>query len=125
MKYADTNVILRYLLADHEELSPLAKEILENHEDIFIGEGVLAELVYVLNKTYKVDRQAVSHVLIEFLHLPNIQTFSLSIAEKSLQIFAQGTLDYIDTLLLAHHEISGTEIITFDKKLKQLLKKDQ
>ncbi len=122
MKYTDTNVILRYLLDDHQELSPIAKEILENQEDIFIGEDVLAELVYVLNKTYKVDKQAVSHILIELLHLPNIQPFSLPIAEKSLQIFAQGTLDYIDTLLLAYHEINGTEIISFDKKLNQFLK---
>ncbi len=56
MLYLDTNIILRYLLQDSEEHKTKSKEYIENHAT-YIKNEVFAEVVYVLNKTYKVPKQ--------------------------------------------------------------------
>lgn len=55
MIIVDTNVILRYLLQDNEELSSKAIEIIDNNE-IFIPTEVIVEVSYVLKKVYKVEK---------------------------------------------------------------------
>ena len=55
MIVVDTNVILRYLLQDNEELSSKAIEIIDNNE-IFIPTEVIVEVSYVLKKVYKVEK---------------------------------------------------------------------
>lgn len=47
MEFVDTNIILRYLLEDHEEQFAEATRILETSES-FISFEVVAEAVYVL-----------------------------------------------------------------------------
>lgn len=47
MSLVDANVVLRYLLDDHEELSARAAEILENHS-VTLPMEVGCEVVYVL-----------------------------------------------------------------------------
>ncbi len=55
MKVVDANIILRYLLNDHEELSDTATTIIENNE-VLIPNEIIAEVVYVLEKVYKVKK---------------------------------------------------------------------
>ena len=60
----DTNVILRYLLCDHKELYKKAEEIfnqiLLRELKAFIPTFIVAEVVYILQKLYKVDRKVIS-----------------------------------------------------------------
>ncbi|WP_017295285.1 hypothetical protein [Geminocystis herdmanii] len=55
MAIADANIILRYLLNDHEELSTKAEKILENNRIILLL-PVACEVVFVLQKVYEVER---------------------------------------------------------------------
>jgi predicted nucleic-acid-binding protein len=71
MIYLDTNVVLRYLLEDHAEFFPRSVELIENN-DVYIKNEVLAEIVYVLHKTYSVSKQDLSTVLIDFLNMDTI-----------------------------------------------------
>lgn len=50
-KLIDANVILRYLLEDHPQLSPEAKKVIES--GAYTLPEVLAEVVYVLKGVYK------------------------------------------------------------------------
>ncbi|WPF87664.1 twitching motility protein PilT [Cyanobacterium aponinum AL20118] len=51
MAIADGNIILRYLLNDHEKLSNKAEEILENNKIILLL-PVACEVIFVLQKVY-------------------------------------------------------------------------
>lgn len=56
MSLIDANVVLRYLLDDHAELSAKAAEIIEQ-QTVTMTMEVACEVVYVLQKVYAVKRK--------------------------------------------------------------------
>jgi len=50
MSIVDANIILRYVLDDHVELSPKAAEILEEQQTATLTLEVACEVIYVLQK---------------------------------------------------------------------------
>ncbi|MEQ8187753.1 MAG: PIN domain-containing protein [Candidatus Eremiobacterota bacterium] len=121
MQIVDANIILRYLLEDIEELANKASDILENNE-LFIPNEIIAEVVYVLEKVYKVNRKDIQKSLIEFLNYENIHTQDSDLLKEALEIYSKRQLDFVDTLLLSYNKIKKYTVFTFDKKLMKLLK---
>ena len=120
-KFVDTNVILRYLLHDVESQQKEVDELFES--GVATIPEVLPEVVYVLRKFYKVDRQKTSEALLTVLD-------EIDVAHKAVMIYAAnlygGTnLDFVDCLFIAYHRLENIEIITFDKDLNKLLKREE
>jgi len=115
MNLLDTNYILRFLLRDNEEMFETASEVIKN-EQCFVLEGVLAEVVYVLNGVYKIPRNIISETLTRFITLDNIFTNEPeSVFTDALQIYQSKSLDYVDCRICA---LKGRyEVKSFDKKL--------
>jgi predicted nucleic-acid-binding protein len=120
MRYVDTNVILRYILNDHEELSPAAKLIVDGG-DIFVTTEVLAEAVYVLMVVYDVERKDVRESLRAFINDSNCGLSRRDVVEKSFDLYESTSLDYVDCVLAAYAIVSGVDVATFDKKLRKLI----
>lgn len=118
----DANVVLRYLLEDIPDLTARATDLLER-EDIFLPFEVIAEVVYVLEKIYGVNRTELSRNLLELLTYPNITTVDTRILDAALRIFSSSRLDFVDTLLCGYAQAWGEEIETFDIKLRNRLMK--
>ena len=57
MQKIDANVLLRYVLNDHIELSPKARETIDQNV-VEVPIEVLSEVVYVLSGHYEIDRQS-------------------------------------------------------------------
>ena len=119
MKIVDANIVLRYLLNDTKDLADKATEILENNV-VFIPNEVMAEIVYVLEKVYKVERKVIYSSLIELLEYKNIEMSDFSLINEALAVYSERKLDFVDTLLYAYNKIADHEIYTFDKKLNTL-----
>lgn len=62
MSLVDANVILRYVLDDHEKLSPKAAEILEQ-QTVTLPIEAACEVVYVLQKVYGINREEIQNLL--------------------------------------------------------------
>lgn len=122
MEFLDTNIILRYLLDDHKELSEKSRKIIDSQTNLFICDGVFAEIIYVLTKVYKVERILVKQTLSKFLQKSNINVSNKNLIIKSLEIFESKNIDYIDSLLCSYNHLDNITIKTFDKKLKKYLK---
>ncbi|SHE90469.1 Predicted nucleic-acid-binding protein, contains PIN domain [Thermoanaerobacter uzonensis DSM 18761] len=120
MKIVDANIILRYLLNDTEELAEKAAEILENYE-VFVPTGVIAEIVYVLEKVYKVKNDEISDTLRELIEYENLKVDDFEVIEEALKLYSKRKLDFVDTLLYAYHKVKNYEVYTFDKQLQKLL----
>lgn len=120
MSLVDANVVLRYLLDDHTELSAKAAEILEKHS-VTLPVEVGCEVVYVLQKVYGVGRKEIQQQLGELLDEGLVTMENPAIFLKALECYGDSTLDFVDTLLWAYQILERQEIFTFDNRLlKQL-----
>jgi len=120
MLYLDTNVILRYLLEDCEQFIEQSKEYVENN-NVYIKNEVLAEVVYVLNKTYKVPKNLVNITVKEFITNDNVEVESLEVIVLALEIFETKNIDFVDSLLCAYNKLFKYQVVSFDKKLNKCM----
>ena len=91
IEIADANILLRYLLKDIPEHFAEACEILENRS-VWVPGVVIAEVVYVLEKVYKVPRIDIQHAIETLSVYKNIHSkkFLINIhqqASNNQQIF--------------------------------------
>ena len=115
----DTNVLLRYLLRDNEEMFQSATRIIKN--GAFTLPEILAEVVYVLRGVYHFERQKISESLLKILDDVDVEPYEVMIC--AAKNFSCTNLDFVDCIILAHHKVFGTEIFTFDKKLNNQCKR--
>lgn len=120
MNIVDANLILRYLLQDAAQFIEQARDKIEDH-NIFIPNEVIAEVVYVLEKVYKVERVHIFDSLRNLLSYSNISIHDRNILIEALKIYSEIKIDFVDSLLFAYSKIGGHTIFTFDKKLNQML----
>jgi predicted nucleic-acid-binding protein len=120
MSIVDANIILRYLLDDHEELSPKAAEILEQ-QTVILPIEVACEVVYVLQKVYKIKREDIRQALDLLLNEKLVNMDKSTVFLKALECYSASTLDFVDTLLWAYHTVEQHSIFTFDKKLNRYI----
>lgn len=116
MKIADANIILRYLLKDNEEFYCRAAQIIEEN-NIYLPFEVIAEIVYVLEKVYKVPRIKINSALVSLFSYENIDTIDKDIIVQSLNLYSTTSLDFVDTLLIGYNKVRKYKIFSFDKKL--------
>ena len=122
MVYIDTNIILRFILNDNKELSPKARDLILNNDCTTTYE-IIAEVVYVLSSVYEIERMNVKNALFTFL--PNITIQHQNILETAIFYYSETKLDFVDCLLAAYHLIGKKEILTFDKKLNNFIKRSE
>ncbi len=119
----DANVILRFLLKDDEQLYSIAEDffesVLKGKRFAYIPEAVIAEVVYVLEKLYKVNRSEISDILREILQVKHVKTYSKDTLMKALDIYSSKKIDFVDCLICAYGK--DYEVISFDKDVSKCL----
>ncbi|MEZ5453727.1 MAG: PIN domain-containing protein [Thiothrix sp.] len=127
MQLIDTNVILRYLLADNETLYERACAIIEplkqGDADATVTEGVLIECVYVLLKVYNIPRPLIAGKLTDVLSYPGLYQPHYGHYLHALDIFAVHNVDIVDALLFTRSQDEGCEIQSFDKDIQKLIRR--
>lgn len=113
-------MILRYLLNDDKEMADAAEKYIDSAEVIVTIE-VIAEVVYVLNGVYSMERTVIADTLKEFLKLVGCR--EPDVVYCAFDLFGRQRLDFIDCILYGYHAVKGIEIATFDRKLLKLLDK--
>jgi len=120
MVMLDTNIILRYLLNDDEQMAYEAETIIKSMP-VQVRIEIIAEVVYVLKGVYHVDKEEIKKSLIGLLS--EVTTPEPEVLKLGIETYAEQNLDFPDCILYAYHRIKGYEIRTFDKKLNKLLAK--
>ena len=120
-KLVDTNIILRYLIHDVESQ--------QEEVDALIASGVatipevLPEVVYALRKYYNVDKQKTAEALLAVLDEIDVEHKPVMI--RAAKLYGETNLDFVDCLLIAYRDLENLEVLTFDKDLKKLLKREE
>jgi tRNA-dihydrouridine synthase len=84
-------------------------------------EFLIAEVVYVLEKVYKVERVHIFDSLRNLLSYSNISVHDKNILIEALKVYSEIKIDFVDSLLFAYSKIGRHTVFTFDKKLNQML----
>jgi predicted nucleic acid-binding protein len=119
----DTNVLLRFLLNDHAELSEAAAGLFQQAADgkclLILTDLCIAEAVWVLTSYYKLERQTVAESLTKMIVKGGIQCPTLEPTLDALARFKDNNCDFFDCYLAAQATASGFGIASFDKDLRQ------
>ena len=120
MLYIDANIILRYVLDDHAELSPKAKRV--------IGENIvetpietLCEVVFVLTKVYGIARKDIADTLLDFYENTNCILPHREAVIRGIEFFGEKNLGFVDCILAGYYEVEKITVLTFDTKLERFL----
>jgi len=120
MSLVDTNIILRYLLNDIPEQSEIARLELKSG-NVKILTQVVAEVIYVLSKIYKINRKEISENLLKIFSLNGVIVENEEIVVFAVAEYGNSKLDFVDELLYANSKIRGTVVKTFDSSLQEKL----
>ncbi len=119
--FIDTNLFIRYLTNDDLEKADRVDRLLDKaaNSDIKLitAEIVIAEVVWVLESYYKLEKKQIAEMLRAILSTPGLDVQNGKIVENALQYYAPNNIDFVDACIVAlmqKQEITG--IYSFDKK---------
>jgi len=120
MPFIDANVILRYVLDDHAELSPKAKKLIDENS-VETPIETLCEVVFVLSRIYGIARKDIADTLLDFYGNTNCILPHREAVIRGIEYFGDKNLDFVDCILAGYYEAENITIHTFDAKLEKLL----
>jgi len=121
MKALDTNVLVRFLVADDEKQARIVRNLFKqaetNQQILFVPLLVTLEMVWVLESVYDIPRDNILDTFQKLLLMP-ILSFEGQVAlQNAIQSAKNGSEDLPD-LLIAHTAVQSgcSSVLTFDKK---------
>ncbi len=128
MKYiCDTNFIIRYLLADNQEMFLKTKELFDQAKigevTLIIEQAVFTEVVFVLSSFSKVPKDKITQTLSELLAYKGIDS-EREVLLPALNYYQQQNMHIVDCLLIARSKFSNYPILSFDQALNKSLEKE-
>jgi predicted nucleic-acid-binding protein len=119
--WLDTNVILRFLLRDNENLFKKANDLFERAErkelTLHLHPLVLAELVWTLESFYGFDKADITDKLSDFIDADGIGVQDKEVARNALQVYSDKNVDFIDAYLTQYAIHKSPDIVySMDKK---------
>lgn len=120
MRFVDTNIFIRYLTDDLPEKADkcenLFKNAMENNEQLFTTELVVAEIVWVLESYYKLEKKAIQEKIEKILNTPNLSCTNKNHILTSLSIYSDKDIDYIDAYnAVILHQCGINDVYSYDK----------
>jgi predicted nucleic-acid-binding protein len=119
---ADTNVLVRAIVADDEAQSQVAMATLENAELVAISLQSLCEFAWVLARYYQIPRADIAEAIRRLMETRNVVVNRPAVAAGLSALEAGG--DFADGVIAYDGNWLGGEVfVSFDKKAVSLLAK--
>jgi predicted nucleic-acid-binding protein len=114
----DTNVVARYVVRDDPAQTVRVDRLLESRtadDPAFIARIALVELVWVLRKGYKYDRETVGDVIERILATNELRVEDHDAAVAALAAYRTSAADYADCLMgILNQRLGCATTGTFD-----------
>ncbi len=117
----DTNVLVRHIVQDNKEEARTASRLIETRctadDPGIVSLTVLCELVWVLNRGYNYERNAIAGVLRQILSVEDLRIERPELAWHALNLYETGKADYADYVIgLSHRDLGARVTCTFDRR---------
>ncbi len=121
----DTNVVIRYLVQDDKKQSAAATRFIEKSLTAdapgYINHITLCEIVWVLQRCYRVTKQQLRDIIDGLLTTTQLIVENIEIIWKALRAYDANNADFCDALIGQANIHSGCAYTaTFDKKAANL-----
>ncbi len=115
----DTNVLLRFIIGDVPKHFELVNKILENPNlrKIYINDLAIVEMVWVMEKVYKIDRYTIVTGVENILSYPKFIVNRILFKDIAPLYLCNSKLSFADCYLAISAENHTTSLLTFDKDL--------
>lgn len=113
----DTNVLVRFIVADHPEQAERAVALMRDNR-IYIGLSVLLETEWVLRSAYGAAPDEVASAFLGVAGLPNVTVESPDLLMEAVTAHRKG-MDFADSLHVAGAAEAGDQFATFDEALRK------
>jgi predicted nucleic acid-binding protein len=124
-KFLDTNIFLRYLTKDDEEKAykvlDLLKKIERGEEKAITSPLVIFELIFTLQKYYKLSREEIRDLVLPLINLRGLKLPYKAVFEKALEAFPNINVSFADLFnyfFMLEHEVK--EIYSYDEDFDKL-----
>jgi predicted nucleic-acid-binding protein len=120
MKFLDTNIFIRFLTNDIPEKADACEKIFKKavakEETFFTTDLVIAEIIWVLESFYNLQKDDVQDKVEKILSTPNLICPHKDLILSALSLYTEKNIDYIDAfsaLILKNKGIK--ELYSYDK----------
>ena len=122
-RLVDTNLIVRYLVQDHEKHAKAAGRLLEACDRgevvIVVLPAVLAECVFVLESFYEHPRADIASALSRFVSSPGIEISEVAIHLDALERYKRTKIHFVDCLIAATAAAENVAVASFDQDFRK------
>lgn len=120
----DTNVLVRFLVQDDPLQAQLATKVIEQLTDDaqgFVSREVLIELVWVLERAYRLGRAEIAVALDGLLSATELDIEGSDAVAPALELYRNDGFGFADLMIAAAARRAGAnELVTFDRKAARL-----
>lgn len=122
-RLVDTNLIVRYLVQDHEKHAKAAGKLFDacDRGDVVIVvlPAVLAECVFVLESFYEHPREDIASALGRLISSPGVETAGAAIHLDALDRYRKTKVHFVDCLIAATAATEDMPVASFDQDFRK------
>jgi predicted nucleic acid-binding protein len=119
--FVDTNVIVRHLTGDPPEQARRATNLLDNVSSLWLADVIVAEVVYVLESVYRVDRDGIAGLMRSIVSSHRMRVSDLPLLLRTIEVYEHHRLAFADAYLVASAERSGVAaVVSFDRGISKV-----
>jgi predicted nucleic-acid-binding protein len=116
--FVDSNILVRHLTGDPPDQAGRATAFLQSGQDLVLVDLGVAEVVYVLESVYGVERERVAELLRAAIGFPAIVVADEALLLRTLGLYEQYRIHLAESYLAACAELSGIGTVTsFDRAI--------
>lgn len=119
--FADTNLFLRFFTNDVPNQADAVEKLLEQARKskitLLTNELVIAEIVWVLESSYQLDRGTIRKCVVGILNTPGVKVTSADLIMQAIDIYVTKNIDFIDAYNACWMKTNHIKTAyTFDRK---------
>ena len=123
--YADTNLFIRFFTGDSDNQSQESKKFLDQVSkgkyELFVCDLIVAEIIYVLESIYHLDRNEVVEKILAIAETDNTIIENRQVILGALDLYEEKNIDFIDAYLASHSIKNNCDtVFTFDKDFRKI-----
>lgn len=126
--FVDTNIFLRFLLADQKRQYLLAKKTLQLAEKgkiiLWTTDIVILEIIWTLKSFYELSSEEIKNKISSLMAMKNISVKNKDLLLQALDYFVEKKVDFADAYNFILAQKEKVKIISFDKDFDKLGKRE-